>query len=81
MLVGLRNTSPSEIVGNGRGSAPAASTPRDTASIKSSMPRWQLLKPDGVAAMPMTGRFSIVGDSPMDRANERRRKREKSRSP
>ena len=37
MLVGLRNTSPSETVGNGRGSAPAASTPRETASTSSGM--------------------------------------------
>ena len=37
MLVGLRNTSPSEMVGNGRGSAPAASTPRETASTSSGM--------------------------------------------
>ena len=37
MLVGLRNTSPSEMVGNGRGNAPAASTPRDTASTSSGM--------------------------------------------
>ena len=81
MLVGLRNTSPSDTVGNGRGSAPAASTPRDTASTSSSMPRWQLLNPDGVAAMPMTGRSSNAEDNPMDRAKERRRKREKSRSP
>ena len=28
MLVGLRKTSPSDTVGNGRGRAPAASTPR-----------------------------------------------------
>ena len=37
MLVGLRNTSPSETVGNGMGIAPAASTPRDTASTRSGM--------------------------------------------
>ena len=42
--VGFRNTSPSEIVGNGRGKAPAASTPRETASTNSSVVRWQLLR-------------------------------------
>ena len=47
-LVGLRNTSPSEMVGNSIGSAPAASTPRFTASSISGKCRWQLLKPDGV---------------------------------
>jgi len=47
-LVGLRNTSPSEMVGNSIGSAPAASTPRLTASSNSGKCRWQLLKPDGV---------------------------------
>jgi len=35
MLVGDRNTSPSEIVGKSIGSPPAASTPRFTASISS----------------------------------------------
>ncbi len=48
MLVGLRNTSPSEMVGNAIGSAPAASTPRRTASSSSGKCRWQLLKADGV---------------------------------
>ena len=47
-LVGLRNTSPSETVGNSSGSAPAAITPRFTASNSSGKCRWQLLKPDGV---------------------------------
>ncbi len=81
MLVGLRKTSPSETVGNGRGRAPAASTPRETASTSSGMPRWQLLKPDGVIAMPTTGLFSKAGEMPIDRAKERRRYRAKSRSP
>jgi hypothetical protein len=45
------------------------------------MPRWQLLKPDGVMAMPTIGLFSISVDRPIERAKERRRKREKSRSP
>ena len=71
--VGLRNTSPSEIVGNGRGRAPAASTPRETASTSSSMVRWQLLKPEGVIAIPMMGLASMSLDKPMDRAKERRR--------
>ena len=48
MLVGLRNTSPSETVGNSIGKAPAVSTPRLTASSISGKCRWQLLKPDGV---------------------------------
>ena len=47
-LVGLRNTSPSETVGNSSGSAPAASTPRFTASSISGKWRWQLLKPEPV---------------------------------
>ena len=48
MLVGDRNTSPSDTVGNSIGSAPAASTPRFTACNSSGKCRWQLLKPDGV---------------------------------
>ncbi len=47
-LVGDRKTSPSEMVGNGIGRAPAASTPRFTASSISGKWRWQLLKPDAV---------------------------------
>ena len=47
-LVGLRKTSPSEIVGNSTGNAPAASTPRFTASSNSGKWRWQLLKPEPV---------------------------------
>ena len=58
-LVGLRNTSPSEMVGNSIGSPPAASTPRFTASSSSGKWRWQLLKPEPVLAMPTTGRASI----------------------
>ncbi len=42
-LVGLRKTSPSEIVGKVNGSPPAARTPRLTASISSGKWRWQLL--------------------------------------
>ena len=45
MEVGLRNTSPSEMVGKSRGSPPAARTPRFTASTRSGVVRWQLLKP------------------------------------
>ena len=59
-LVGFRNTSPSEMVGNSTGSAPAASTPRFTASRSSGKWRWQLLKPDGVNAMPTTGFCSMA---------------------
>ncbi len=73
MLVGLRNTSPSDTVGNARGSAPAASTPRDTASTSSGIVRWQLLKSDGVIAMPTIGLSSSVVETPIERANERRR--------
>jgi hypothetical protein len=57
--VGLRNTSPSDTVGNSIGSAPAASTPRFTASISSGKCRWQLLKPLFESAIPTTGRASI----------------------
>ncbi len=39
LLVGFRNTSPRDVVGNGMGSAPAASTPRArTASTNSASP-------------------------------------------
>ena len=58
-LVGLRKTSPSEIVGNSTGKAPAARTPRFTASISSGKWRWQLLKPLAECAMPTIGRSSI----------------------
>jgi hypothetical protein len=81
MLVGLRKTSPSDTVGKARGRAPAASTPRETASTSSGMVRWQLLKSDGVMAMPTTGLARRSGEIPIERANERRRKRAKSRSP
>ena len=57
--VGLRNTSPSDTVGNARGRPPAASTPRLMASICSGTFRWQLLNPLDVSAMPITGRASI----------------------
>ena len=60
MLVGDRNTSPSEIVGKSIGSPPAASTPRFTASISSGKCRWQLLKPLADCAMPTTGRASMA---------------------
>ena len=56
MLVGSRNTSPSEIVGKSIGSPPAASTPRRTASSSSGKCRWQLLKPLAESAMPTIGR-------------------------
>ena len=59
-LVGLRNGSPSEMVGNSSGRPPAASTPRSTASISSGSVRWQLLKPLAVLQMPTTGRASIA---------------------
>ncbi len=48
------------MVGNTSGSAPAATTPRDTASINSGTRRWQLLKPLAVLAMPITGRSSMA---------------------
>ncbi len=38
-LVGLRKGSPSEVVGNSKGKAPAASTPRFTASTRSGTKR------------------------------------------
>ena len=61
-LVGLRNISPSEMVGKSSGSAPPASTPRFTASTSSGMVRWQLLKPLAVCAMPTMGRSSISSE-------------------
>ena len=81
MLVGLRKTSPSEMVGNARGSPPAASTPRVTASVNSGMVRWQLLKPLGDTATPTMGRANKSVEMPIERAKDRRRKRAKSRSP
>jgi len=42
-LVGLRNDSPSEMVGKSIGNPPAASTPRRIASTSSGIARWQLL--------------------------------------
>ena len=63
-LVGLRKTSPSEIVGNARGKPPAASTPRFTASTSSGIVRWQLLKPLGDTAMPTIGRSSSAAECP-----------------
>jgi hypothetical protein len=58
-LVGARKTSPREMVGNSRGSPPAAITPRFTASTSSGKWRWQLLKPLGVELMATTGRSNI----------------------
>ena len=81
MLVGCRKISPSDVVGKARGRAPAASTPRETASTSSGMWRWQLLNSDGVMAMPTTGLFNSSDEIPIERANERRRNRAKSRSP
>ncbi len=72
-LVGLRNTSPSEIVGKVSGNPPIASTPRLTASISSGKCRWQLLKPEKVSAMPITGRARRSVEYPIERAKERRR--------
>src|SRR3954453_10792054 len=80
-LVGLRNTSPKEIVGKVRGNAPAARTPRATASASSGTWRWQLLKSDGVTAMPTTGLPSSSLETPIERAIERLRKLANSGSP
>ena len=73
MLVGLKNTSPSETVGKSSGRPPAATTPRLTTSTSSGKCRWQLLKPLADWAMPTIGRDSISADNPIDLANERRR--------
>ena len=59
MLVGLRKVSPSEMVGKSIGSAPAASTPRFTASTSSGKCRWQLLKPPAAWQIPTTRRDSM----------------------
>ena len=61
-LVGLRNTSPSEMVGNSSGRPPAAVTPRATAATSSGTVRWQLLKPLKVLAMPTTGRARAASE-------------------
>ena len=81
MLVGLRNTSPSEMVGKMRGSAPAASTPRATASASSGMYLWQLLNSLGETAMPTTGLSSSSEERPIERAKDRRKKRANAGSP
>ena len=81
MEVGNSDGSHSEMVGNGSGSPPAASTPRLTASISSGVVRWQLLKPEPVSTIPTTGRSNIACEYPIDLANERRRYSAKSRSP
>ncbi len=60
MDVGESDGSHSEMVGNGSGRPPAASTPRRTASTSSGTVRWQLLKPEAVSRMPTTGRSSIA---------------------
>ena len=59
MLVGERKISPSEMVGKSIGSAPAASTPRFTASTSSGKWRWQLLKPPAAWQIPTTRRDSM----------------------
>ena len=81
MLVGFKKTSPRDVVGKGLGNAPAARTPRETASTSSGIVRWQLLKPDPVSAMPTIGLRSISFDKPMDRAKDERRYSAKSLSP
>ena len=58
-LVGLRKTSPSEMVGKSKGKPPEARTPRLTASTSSGVRRWQLLNPLAEVAIPMMGRSSI----------------------
>ena len=81
MLVGLRKTSPSEVTGKATGNAPAANTPRLTASRSSGKCRWQLLKPLAVSQIPTIGLSSAASVYPIDLANDRRRKRAKSGSP
>ena len=58
MVVGCMKGSPSEMVGKARGSPPAATTPRETASISAGTVPWQLTSPLPVFAMPTTGRSS-----------------------
>ena len=82
MLVGLRNTSPSEMVGNGaRQGAGGQHAARD---------RLDQLGHVAVAVVEAGRRHGDAdhrlvraarGDRPIERANERRRKRAKSRSP
>jgi len=72
MLVGLRKTSPKEMVGKGSGRAPAANTPLYTASTSSGTVRWQLLNPDGVVAIPIIGFFRTSLLNPIDRAKDER---------
>jgi hypothetical protein len=73
MAVGLRNPSPSEIVGNSMGSPPAASTPRFTDSTSSGWFRWQLLKSLVEVAIPTTGLSSRSAERPVEWLNDRRR--------
>ena len=55
MVVGRMNISPREMVGNSRGTPPAAHTPRFTASATSRRPRLQLFSSLQELQMPMTG--------------------------
>jgi hypothetical protein len=72
-LVGDKNTSPRERVGNSIGRPPDARTPLLTASTNSGIIRWQLLKPDPVEAIPTMGRSNISVVYPIDFMNERLR--------
>src|SRR3989442_12249450 len=70
--VGLRNTSPSDTVGNSIGRPPAASTPRFTASTSSGEWRGQLLNPLFESARPTPGHPGTLLREPLLLAHERR---------
>ena len=70
-LVGVKNTSPREIVGNSSGKPPPRSTPLFIASSNSGKCLWQLLNPEKVFAIPTIGFFKTSFEYPIDKAKDR----------
>src|SRR5262245_22058454 len=70
ILVGLKNVSPNEMVGNSRGNPPACHTPRFTASATSRRWRWHEFNSLQVLQMPMTGfsRSTLLRPIPLQKA-------------
>ena len=73
IVVGFMNISPSEIVGNSRGTPPAAQTPLLTASATWRKWALQFVSSDHELQMPMTGRPSnVASPKPCERSQARR---------
>ena len=73
IVVGFMNISPSEMVGNSKGTPPAAQTPRLTASATSRRCALQFVSSDHELQIPMTGRPSkAVSPRPSERSHARR---------